>query len=128
MIRLWITEPNSVEQPVIRLFIYLILIFGSLIHAEMIVLNFWGMQTNTKLFLKEKERMEFDEIGNATNFNDSTHEGDNVDVDDEYAVNLNDLSKDSKEMVDIILNDNMVVDEFMYSLEMFKNIMSDERS
>lgn len=34
----------------------------------------------------------------------------------------------SKEMVDIILNDNMVVDEFMYSLEMFKNIMSDERS
>ena len=101
LIRLWITEPNSVEQPVIRLFIYLILIFGSLIHAEMIVLNFWGMQTNTKLFLKEKERMEFDEIGNATNFNDSTHEGDNVDVDDEYAVNLNDLSKDSKEMVDM---------------------------
>jgi len=45
--------------------------------------------------------MEFDEIGNATNFNDSTHEGDNVDVDDEYAVNLNDLSKDSKEMVDM---------------------------
>ena len=62
LIRLWITEKDSVQQPVIRLIIYIILIIGSVIHSEMIVLNFCGMQKNTKLFLEMKEKMEIEEM------------------------------------------------------------------
>ena len=34
----------------------------------------------------------------------------------------------SEEMVDILLNEREVVDEFMYGLEMFKNMMNDPMS
>ena len=59
LIRLWIVEPETVNLPVLRMFIFFILIFGSFIHTEMIVINYWDLQKNTKLFLsiKEKEDM-----------------------------------------------------------------------
>ena len=41
------------------MFIFFVLIFGSFIHTEMIVINYFDLQKNTKLFLilKEKEDM-----------------------------------------------------------------------
>ena len=53
LIRLWISEPDTVDLPVLRMFIYIILIFGSFIHTEMVVINYCGLQKNTKLFLDE---------------------------------------------------------------------------
>ena len=53
LIRLWISEPDTVDLPVLRMFIYIILIFGSFIHTEMVVINYYGLQKNTKLFLDE---------------------------------------------------------------------------
>ena len=59
LIRLWIVEPETVNLPVLRMFIFFVLIFGSFIHTEMIVINYCDLQKNTKLFLilKEKEDM-----------------------------------------------------------------------
>ena len=59
LIRLWITEPKSVDLPVLRMFIFFILIFVSFIHTELIVINYFDLQKNTKLFLDviEKEEM-----------------------------------------------------------------------
>ena len=59
LIRLWITEPENIDLPILRIFIYLILIFGSLIHTEIIVINYWDLQKNTKIFLEEKESEDF---------------------------------------------------------------------
>ena len=56
LIRLWITEPETVDLPVLRMFIYFILIFGSFIHTEIVVMNFCDLQKNTKLFLLIKEK------------------------------------------------------------------------
>ena len=53
LIRLWISEPDTVDLPVLRMFIYIILIFGSFIHTEMVVINYCDLQKNTKLFLDE---------------------------------------------------------------------------
>ena len=107
LIRLWITEKDSVKQPVVRLIIYIILIIVSLIHSEMIVLNFCGMQKNTKLFLEVKEKMEIEDIGLDKVFDESI-KGKNddiiVSIDKDYDINLNNdyhLSKGSKEMVDV---------------------------
>ena len=107
LIRLWITEKDSVQQPVVRLIIYIILIFGSLIHSEIIVLNFCGMQKNTKLFLEEKEKMELNEIGLNKSINDSNNlDNENIiiSIDKDYDIilnNGNDQSHESKEMANI---------------------------
>ena len=111
LIRLWITEKDSVQRPVIRLIIYIILIIGSVIHSEMIVLNFCGMQKNTKLFLEMKEKMEIEEIeeiGLAKDLDESEidkNENMIVSIDKDYDINLNNndtqLSKEGKEMVDV---------------------------
>ena len=66
LMRLWITEPKSVDLPVLRMFIYLILIIGSCIHAEMIIINICGLQRNTKLFLDKKEEIDIKLIKNFT--------------------------------------------------------------
>ena len=111
LIRLWITEKDSVKQPVVRLIIYIILIIVSLIHSEMIVLNFCGMQKNTKLFLEVKEKMEIEDIGLDKDL-DENIKGKNddiiVSIDKDYDINLNNdyhSSKGSKEMVDVNSND-----------------------
>ena len=72
LIRLWITEPDSADLPVLRMFIYIILILGGVIHTEMVVINYCGLQENTKLFLESiesedmqsiKEKKDENEIG-----------------------------------------------------------------
>ena len=64
LMRLWITEPDSVDLPVLRMFIYFILIIGSCIHAEMIIINFCGLQKHTKFILEEKEKIDNNLINN----------------------------------------------------------------
>ena len=64
LIRLWIIEPDTVDLPVLRMFIFFILIFGSFIHTEMIVINYCDLQKNTKLFLDEIEQKDIDSIKN----------------------------------------------------------------
>ena len=106
LIRLWITEENSVQQPVIRLIIYVILIIGSLIHSEMVVLNFCSMQKNTKLFLEIKEKIEIEAIDFDKDLDESVKEQSEnivVSIDKDYDINLNKdyHSSKSKEMVDV---------------------------
>ena len=106
LIRLWITEKNSVQQPVIRLIIYVILIIGSVIHSEMVVLNFCSMQKNTKLFLEIKEKIEIEAIDFDKDLDESVKEQSEnivVSIDKDYDINLNKdyHSSKSKEMVDV---------------------------
>ena len=106
LIRLWITEKDSVQQPVIRLIIYVILIIGSVIHSEMVVLNFCSMQKNTKLFLEIKEKIEIEAIDFDKDLDESVKEQSEnivVSIDKDYDINLNKdyHSSKSKEMVDV---------------------------
>ena len=106
LIRLWITEQDSVQQPVIRLIIYVILIIGSVIHSEMVVLNFCSMQKNTKLFLEIKEKIEIEAIDFDKDLDESVKEQSEnivVSIDKDYDINLNKdyHSSKSKEMVDV---------------------------
>ena len=106
LIRLWITEKDSMQQPVIRLIIYVILIIGSVIHSEMVVLNFCSMQKNTKLFLEIKEKIEIEAIDFDKDLDESVKEQSEnfvVSIDKEYDINLNKdyHSSKSKEMVDV---------------------------
>ena len=106
LIRLWITEEDSVQQPVIRLIIYVILIIGSVIHSEMVVLNFCSMQKNTKLFLEIKEKIEIEAIDFDKDLDESVKEQSEnivVSIDKDYDINLNKdyHSSKSKEMVDV---------------------------
>ena len=100
------TEENSVQQPVIRLIIYVILIIGSVIHSEMVVLNFCSMQKNTKLFLEIKEKIEIEAIDFDKDLDESVKEQSEnivVSIDKDYDINLNKdyHSSKSKEMVDV---------------------------
>lgn len=76
LIRLWITEPKSVDLPILRVFIFIILIFGSFIHTEMIVINFCDLQKNTKLFLEDVEKDDFKSMKDINNRKD--RKGDNM--------------------------------------------------
>ena len=67
LIRLWITEPEKTDLPVVRMFIVFILIFASFIHTEFIVLKYFYLQKNTKLFLDEIEKSEFKNIDDIKN-------------------------------------------------------------
>ena len=67
LIRLWITEPEKTDLPVLRMFIFFILIFASFIHTELIVINYCDLQKNTKLFLDEIEKSEFKNIDDIKN-------------------------------------------------------------
>ena len=73
LMRLWITEPDSVDLPVLRMFIYIILIIGSCIHAEIIVINICNMHKNTKLFLDEKEKDDIKLINDNLNNSDENN-------------------------------------------------------
>ena len=86
LIRLWITESDSVQQPVIRLIIYLVLIFGSLIHAEMIVLNFCGMSSNTNLSFEKKIKEEIDDITDV--LSDNIKNEDRISINDDFEFSL----------------------------------------
>ena len=109
LIRLWITEKDSVQQPVVRLIIYIILIFGSLIHSEMIVLNFCNMQKKTKLFMELKEKIEIDQILLDKELDESVNENNEkkvvtVSIDKDYDINISKEphpSQDGKEMADV---------------------------
>jgi len=109
LIRLWITEKDSVQQPVVRLIIYIILIFGSLIHSEMIVLNFCNMQKKTKLFMEIKEKIEIDQILLDKELDESVNENNEkkvvtVSIDKDYDINISKEphpSQDGKEMADV---------------------------
>ena len=61
LIRLWIVEPDTVDRPIMRLIIFLVLIVAGLIHTELVVFNFLGLQKNTKLFLEYKEKEDLKE-------------------------------------------------------------------
>ena len=86
LIRLWITESDSVQQPVIRLIIYLVLIFGSLIHAEMIVLNFCGMSANTNLSFEKKIKEEIDDITDV--LSDNIKNEDRISINEDFELSL----------------------------------------
>ena len=62
LIRLWITEPDSVDLPVLRMFFFIILIFASLIYTEIIVIKLCKLEKNTKLFLDELEKNDIQQI------------------------------------------------------------------
>ena len=62
LIRLWITEPDSVDRPVMRLIIFIVLLIAGIIHTEMIVVNFCDLQKDTKLFLEYIENEDFNLI------------------------------------------------------------------
>ena len=91
LIRLWISEPDTVDLPVLRMFIYIILIFGSFIHTEMVVINYCGLQKNTKLFLDELAKEDIYLINNldesapfsSTDLNQRNSSVDNSNNDDD---------------------------------------------
>jgi len=83
LIRLWIIEPDTVDRPIMRLIIFLVLILAGLIHTEMIVFNFFGLQKNTKLFLEYKEKEDLNLIGEKLSINDGIDLQEYKIVDDE---------------------------------------------
>ena len=98
LIRLWITEPNSVDLPVLRMFIFFILIFGSLIYSELIVINACDLQKNTKLFLDEIEKDEYNTIDDINSEQNSRADSlDMVDLDQSYEGSDYDNKEDNKE-------------------------------
>ena len=66
LIRLWIMEPDQVHLPLLRIFIYIILIIAGIIHTEMIVINYCGLEKNTKLFLDYLENEDLKSINDNT--------------------------------------------------------------
>ena len=66
LIRLWIMEPDQVNLPLLRIFIYIILIIAGIIHTEMIVINYCGLEKNTKLFLDYLENEDLKSINDNT--------------------------------------------------------------
>ena len=106
LIRLWITEPNSVNLPVLRMFIFLILIFASFIHTELIVINCCDLQKNTKLFLDEIEKQEFKSMDDSKNGRNSTKQTIGLyELDQSYTSSDYD-NDDSREFIKEDNNDN----------------------
>ena len=71
-------------------FFLLIIILGTLIFNEMIILNFFGLNENTKKNFIIKEQLESKEL------NDSTNEGENDNVSiNGYKVKLNDIEDEN---------------------------------
>ena len=106
LIRLWITEPNSVNLPVLRMFIFLILIFASFIHTELIVINCCDLQKNTKLFLDEIEKQEFKSMDDSKNGRNSTKQTIGLyELDQSYSSSDYD-NDDSREFIKEDNNDN----------------------
>jgi hypothetical protein len=59
-------EPDQVHLPLLRIFIYIILIIAGIIHTEMIVINYCGLEKNTKLFLDYLENEDLKSINDNT--------------------------------------------------------------
>ena len=93
LMRLWITEPDSVDLPVLRMFIYIILIIGSCIHAEMVIINFCGLQKNTKFFLEEKEKIDNQLIDKIFNNSDNDLNNSRNSALSDFSENSNDSSQ-----------------------------------
>jgi len=106
LIRLWITEPNSVNLPVLRMFIFLILIFASFIHTELIVINCCDLQKNTKLFLDEIEKQEFKSMDDSKNGRNSTKQTIGFYELDQSFTSSDYDNEDSKEFIKEDNNDN----------------------
>ena len=74
-------------------FFLLIIILGTLIFNEMIILNFFGLNKNTKKYLIIKEQLESKEL------NESTNEGENNRISiNGYNVKLNDIEDKNSEI------------------------------
>ena len=104
LIRLWITEPESVDMPVLRMAIYLILIFGACIHTEMIVINFCNLQKNTKLFLDYKEKDDINLItGNINENQDNYRQSSSISYNnfDQSLDDIRESYKDNNEMKEL---------------------------
>ena len=54
---------------------YLIVLFSSLIYNEIIILNFWGLSKNTKIFVEQRVNKEEKQIEDA-NLSDSNQNND----------------------------------------------------
>ena len=54
---------------------YLIVLFSSLIYNEIIILNFWGLSKNTKIFVEQRVNKEEKQIQDA-NLSDSNQNND----------------------------------------------------
>ena len=100
LIRLWITEPKSVKLPVLRMFIYLILIFGSFIHSELIVINYCDLQKNTKLFLHDIEKDEFKSMDDINYGKNSRGNSINSELNQSFTDSDYDNNDDNKEEKD----------------------------
>ena len=99
LIRLWITEPEKTDLPVLRMFIFFILIFASFIHTELIVINYCDLQKNTKLFLDEIEKSEFKNIDDIKNGRNSRGQSINM-VELEQSFSSSDYDNDdSREFI-----------------------------
>ena len=79
-----------------KFILYLILIFAGLIYDEMIILNFCGLQKNTKLFLENQSKIEMLQTTiNETNENNIEIENEIIKQEDmNYAICLKDIKDD----------------------------------
>ena len=102
LIRLWITEPEQVKLPVLRMFIFFILIFASLIHTEIIVINYCDLQKNTKLFLEEIEKADIQLIKSGFD-NDNAHSRSDSFDSSNSDININKAKANDKEENYIIM-------------------------
>ena len=79
LIRLLIVEPNTVDRPIMRLIIFIVLLIAGAIHTEMIVINFCGLQKDTKLILGYIEDEDLKLIENS---GDKYSESNGIDLQD----------------------------------------------
>ena len=76
-----ITEPKKIDYKFgIRLVMYILLIFASLIFNEFLVINICGLANNTKLFLDYKEK---NDLSLIKEINYDINENDCEDIDEE---------------------------------------------
>ena len=70
----WVVETiqnyKSLVEVIVNPIGYLIVLFSSLIYNEIIILNFWGLSKNTKIFVEQRVNKEEKQIEDA-NLSDS---------------------------------------------------------
>ena len=75
----WIVETIQNYKSMIEVIVnpigYLIVLFSSLIYNEIIILNFWGLSKNTKIFVEQRVNKEEKQIEDA-NLSDSNQNND----------------------------------------------------
>ena len=84
------------------MFIFFILIFASLIHTEIIVINYCDLQKNTKLFLEEIEKADVQLIKSGFD-NDNDHSRSDSFDSSNSDININKAKANDKEENYIIM-------------------------